>query len=209
MRQESLLCLPEEVAPDIWRLPGFTSASALWADLQLVAAQSPFRHMMTPGGHPVAAAMTNCGEWGWTSDARGYAYRDADPETGRPWPPIPEAWRMLVLTAAAQAGYADYAPDVCLVNRYAAGVGMGRHRDDSERDVSQPIVSVSLGLPTRFAWWGDRPEGRGRDLLLQDGDVLVWGRSARLGFHAVRPVPPGRHATCGEYRFNLTFRRAL
>lgn len=208
MRQDVLLCLPEEIAPDLWLLPGFTSAAELWGDVQAVAAQAPFRHMMTSNGHAVAAAMTNCGDLGWTSDAQGYAYRATDPGTGRPWPPIPGAWRSLAGGAAAQAGYADYAPDVCLVNRYAPGTGMGRHRDDSERDFSRPIVSVSLGLPTRFAWWGGRPSGRGRDLWLQDGDVLVWGRSARLGFHAVRPVPPGCHPLCGAFRYNLTFRQA-
>lgn len=208
MRQDSFLLQPEAVQPEVWLLPQFTSAAALWADLCAVAAVAPFRHMMTRMGHPVAAAMTNCGALGWTSSARGYAYRTVDPETGRPWPPIPAAWLALAREAAALAGYADYVPDACLVNRYAVGVGMGRHNDDSEQDFSQPIVSVSLGLPTRFAWWGDRPEGRGRDLPVQDGDVLVWGRSARLGFHAVRPVPPGRHPVCGEFRFNLTFRKA-
>jgi alkylated DNA repair protein (DNA oxidative demethylase) len=208
MRQGALLSLPEEVAADIWLLPQFTSAQALWGDLQAVAAQAPFRHMMTHTGYPVAAAMTNCGELGWTSDANGYAYRPQDPESGKPWPPIPPAWLALAHEAAAVAGYADYQPDVCLVNRYAVGAGMGRHADNSERDFSQPIVSVSLGLPTRFAWWGDESTGAGRNLLLQDGDVLVWGKSARLGFHAVRPVPAGRHALCGAFRFNLTFRKA-
>lgn len=208
MVQHNLLSQPEEIAPDIWLLPQFTSARALWDDLQSVAGQSPFRHMMTHTGHATAAAMTNCGDVGWTSDANGYAYRDTDPLTRAPWPAMPPAWRALAQEAAAIAGYRHYAPDICLVNRYAVGAGMGRHQDNSEREFSQPIVSVSLGLPTRFAWWGSAPSGAGRDLLLQDGDVLVWGRSARLGWHAVRPLPPGEHPACGPYRYNLTFRRA-
>ena len=208
MRQGALLSQPEQVAPDVWLLPQFTSGAELWADLQAVSAQAPFRHMMTHTGYPVAAAMTNCGELGWTSDANGYAYRPRDPESGKPWPLIPDAWYTLAREAAAVAGYTDYQPDVCLVNRYTVGTGMGRHADNSEQDFAQPIVSVSLGLPTRFAWWGDEPSGAGRNLLLQDGDVLVWGKSARLGYHAVRPVPAGRHPVCGECRFNLTFRKA-
>ncbi|MFZ5757065.1 MAG: alpha-ketoglutarate-dependent dioxygenase AlkB [Pseudomonadota bacterium] len=208
MVQGSLLAQPEEIAPDIWLLPQFTSAQALWGDLQAVAGRAPFRHMMTHTGYPTAAAMTNCGAVGWTSEAGGYSYRPHDPETGKPWPEIPMAWCMLAQRAAMTAGYPDYMPDICLVNRYSVGTGMGRHCDNSEQDFSHPIVSVSLGLPTTFAWWGATPSGSGQNLLLQDGDVLVWGRTARLGYHAVRPVPDGQHSLCGRYRYNLTFRKA-
>lgn len=208
MQQESLLSGPAEVAPDLWLLPKFCTTATLWPDLKAVTVLSPFRHMMTHTGYPTAAAMTNCGDVGWISDAKGYSYRERDPHTGHAWPPLPARWLALAREAAAVAGYAGYTPDICLVNRYAVGTGMGRHVDDSENDFSQPIVSVSLGLPTHFAWWGDTPSGAGRNLLLQDGDVLVWGGSARLGYHAVRPVPAGRHAICGPFRYNLTFRRA-
>lgn len=208
MRQDSLLDTPAEIAPDIWLLPAQTAAAQLWEALQAVLRQAPLRHMMTHTGAATAAAMTNCGRLGWTSNVHGYAYSRTDPLSGEAWPPIPPAWLALAQSAAACAGYPNYRPDVCLINRYAVGTGMGRHRDDSERDFRWPIVSASLGLPTRFAWWGARPSGAARELLLQDGDVLVWGRSARLGYHAVRPVPPGTHPVCGTYRFNLTFRVA-
>ena len=208
MVQGSFLSAPEEIFPDLWLLPQFTSARDLWDDLQQVVAQAPFRHMMTHTGHATAAAMTNCGAVGWTSEAGGYFYRDRDPQTGKPWPAIPQKWRELAQQVASIAGYTDYDPDICLVNRYAVGAGMGRHVDNSERDFTQPIVSVSLGLPTGFAWWGAKPSGSGQNLLLQDGDVLVWGRSARLGYHAVRPLPDGVHPLCGSFRYNLTFRRA-
>lgn len=208
MTQGSLLSQAEQLVPGLWFLPQFTSARDLWDDLQAVARVSPFRHMMTHTGYPTAAAMTNCGDVGWTSDGQGYAYRPRDPLTGTGWPPMPRAWRLLAQEAAAIAGWHDYQPDICLVNRYAVGAGMGRHVDDSERDFGQPIVSVSLGLPATFAWWGTTPSGAGRNLLLQDGDVLVWGGEARLGYHAVRPVPAGEHPACGAFRYNLTFRRA-
>ncbi|MFZ5723640.1 MAG: alpha-ketoglutarate-dependent dioxygenase AlkB [Pseudomonadota bacterium] len=208
MTQGNLLSQPEEIFPDLWLLPQFTSARDLRDDLQRIAQVAPFRHMMTHTGYPTAAAMTNCGDVGWTSEAGGYFYRERDPQSGKPWPAMPHAWRELAQRAAAIAGYADYDPDICLVNQYAVGAGMGRHVDNSERDFSQPIVSVSLGLPTNFSWWGREPSGAGRNLLLQDGDVLVWGRSARLGYHAVRPLPAGTHPVCGAFRYNLTFRRA-
>lgn len=208
MVQNSLLAQPEEIAKDVWLLPHFTSAADLWTDLQHVAQQAPFRHMMTHTGYPTAAAMTNCGDVGWTSDARGYSYQPRDPQTGNAWPPMPTAWVALAQRAAQVAGYDEYTPDICLVNQYAVGAGMGRHVDNSERDFTQPIVSVSLGLPTKFAWWGEQPAGRGHNVLLQDGDVLVWGRSARLGYHGVRPLPAGEHPVCGPFRYNLTFRKA-
>lgn len=208
MLQNNLLSQAEEIGTDIWLLPQFSGARHLWQDLLQIARQSPFRHMMTHTGYATAAAMTNCGAVGWLADANGYAYVSHDPLTGQPWPAIPPAWRVLAQQAAAVAGYADYAPDICLLNQYAIGAGMGRHRDNSERDFSQPIVSVSLGLPTNFAWWGNKSGGLGKHLLLQDGDVLVWGRSVRRGYHAVRPVTPGEHAICGRFRYNLTFRKA-
>lgn len=209
MHQPGLLpASPEQIAPDLWFLPQFADGDALWPAIAAIAAQSPFRHMPTHTGYATAAAMTNCGDVGWTSDEQGYAYATRDPLTGNAWPAIPPVWLALATDAAAIAGYADYTPDICLVNRYAVGTGMGRHVDNSERDFSQPIVSVSLGLPTAFAWWGMEPSGPGRTLLLQDGDVLVWGRSVRLGWHAVRPVPEGIHPRCGKFRYNLTFRRA-
>lgn len=38
---------------------------------------------------------------------------------------------------------------------------------------------------------------------LQDGDVMVWGGSARLVFHGVRP-----QSQQSSIRYNLTFRKA-
>jgi alkylated DNA repair protein (DNA oxidative demethylase) len=35
---------------------------------------APFRHLVTPGGHNLSVAMTNCGRVGWVSDRAGYRY---------------------------------------------------------------------------------------------------------------------------------------
>lgn len=57
-------------------LRGFavSDQAALLADLQAVVARAPFRHMVTPGGHRMSVAMTNCGSWGWVTDRTSYRY---------------------------------------------------------------------------------------------------------------------------------------
>jgi alkylated DNA repair protein (DNA oxidative demethylase) len=86
---------------------------------------------------------------------------------------------------------------------------MGLHQDRDERDFSQPIVSVSLGLPARFLFGGLKRGDKPRRILLQSGDVVVWGGPARLIFHGVAPLVEGEHPLTGRSRINLTFRKAL
>ena len=191
-----------EVAPQVALLRGFAATTAaLEAAVDVVAAASSFRHLLTPGGRQMSAAMTCCGELGWHSDARGYRYEPRDPLSGHPWPPMPPLFGELAASAAAAAGYARYVPDTCLINRYVPGASMGSHRDADERDFSQPIVSVSLGAPATFRWYGTTRGGPAIRVRLEPGDVLVWGKAARRGYHAVgRPE--------GGVRLNLTFRKA-
>jgi alkylated DNA repair protein (DNA oxidative demethylase) len=189
-------------------LRGFARSSILMPLIDEVARQSPFRHLVTPGGQTMSVAMTNCGPVGWVSDRSGYRYSSRDPLTGRDWPPLPPAFREVALTAAAAGGFAQFVPDACLVNRYAPGARLTAHRDADEQNFSQPIVSVSLGLPASFAFYGLTRGGNGRSVPLHDGDVLVWGGPSRLVYHAVRPVKAGHHPVTGGFRYNLTFRHA-
>jgi alkylated DNA repair protein (DNA oxidative demethylase) len=133
-------------------LRGFALAyeDRLVAGLSQVVVAAPFRHMLTPGGFRMSVAMTNCGPLGWVSDVRGYRYDACDPDSGLPWPAMPVAFVDLATQAAACAGFADFAPDACLVNRYDAGARLTLHQDRNERDFDAPIVSVSLGLPALF-----------------------------------------------------------
>lgn len=174
-----------------------------------IAAAAPFRHMVTPSGFPMSVAMTNCGSAGWISERRGYRYDAIDPETRRPWPAMPEIFAALARRAAMAGGYADFAPDVCLINRYEPGARMSLHQDRDERDFSQPIISVSLGLPCRFLFGGARRADKAQRIALGSGDVVVWGGPARLAFHGVAPLASGTHPLTGSIRFNLTFRKAL
>jgi alkylated DNA repair protein (DNA oxidative demethylase) len=197
-----------DLGPGIRLLRGFADSRKLMPLVERVASQSPFRHLVTPGGQTMSVAMTNCGPLGWVSDRSGYRYDARDPQTGRPWPAMPEEFRELALSAATHAGFPGFVPDACLVNRYAAGSRLTAHRDADEQDYTQPIVSVSLGLPASFAFYGLTRGGKGRGVALGDGDVLVWGGPSRLVYHAVRPIKPGVHPVTGVYRYNLTFRHA-
>jgi alkylated DNA repair protein (DNA oxidative demethylase) len=198
-----------ELQPGLWLLGGFVAPESLQAPLAAVLAAAPPRHYVTPGGHAMSAAMTNCGPLGWTSDRAGYRYSAVDPAGGRPWPPLPAEFAALAARAAAAAGFAGFTPDACLVNRYAPGAGMTAHQDRDERDFAAPIVSVSLGLPARFFWHpGATRRSAARSAMLASGDVVVFGGESRRMYHGVRPVRSGVDPLYGAYRFNLTLRRA-
>jgi DNA oxidative demethylase len=180
----------------------------LIAALRDIAAQAPFRHMQTPGGHEMSVAMTNCGAVGWVTDRSGYDYASSDPQSGKPWPPMPPVFHELAMQAAERAGFSDFSPDACLINRYAPGARMSLHQDRDERDFDSPIVSVSLGLPAIFLFGGLKRSDKPTRYRLEHGDVVVWGGPSRLFFHGVAPLADGDHSLLGRQRINLTFRRA-
>ncbi len=169
---------------------------------------APFRHLVTPGGFTMSVAMTNCGPLGWVSDARGYRYDPLDPASGSPWPKMPPVFAELADRAAAKAGFSDFVPDACLINRYEPGARLTLHQDRDENDLRAPIVSVSLGLPATFLFGGQKRSDRPRRVPLIHGDVVVWGGPSRLTYHGVLPLPDGEHPRVGRMRLNLTFRRA-
>lgn len=180
----------------------------LMAAIEAVTAQAPFRHLITPGGYRMSVAMTNCGEVGWVSDASGYRYDAIDPESGKPWPVMPPLFLKLAEDAAAEGGFAGFAPDACLINRYEPGARLSLHQDRDERHLGAPIVSVSLGLPATFLFGGLKRSDPTRRYRLEHGDVVVWGGPARLAFHGVAPLAESEHGLLGRQRINLTFRRA-
>lgn len=182
---------------------------ALLGAIEAIAAIAPFRHLTTPGGYRMSVAMTNCGAAGWVSDRSGYRYDPIDPDSGRPWPPMPLVFAGLAAGAAAEAGFVGFAPDVCLINRYEPGARLSLHQDRDERRYAAPIVSVSLGLTATFLFGGARRADRPRRMALAHGDVVVWGGPARLAFHGVAPLAEGEHPLTGRRRLNLTFRKAL
>lgn len=200
----------EAIAEGAVLLRGFAKPreDELMAALREIVAQAPFRHMVTPGGHQMSVAMTNCGDAGWVTDRSGYRYDTIDPESTKPWPPMPPSFLALAKQAALEAGFDNFATDACLINRYQPGARMSLHQDRDEGDFGAPIVSVSLGLPATFLFGGLMRSDKTQRYRLEHGDIAVWGGPARLAFHGVAPLADGEHAVLGRQRINLTFRKA-
>lgn len=200
----------QALAPGAVLLRGFARGNdgVLLAALDSLLAAAPLRHLVTPGGHTMSVAMSNCGALGWVSDRRGYRYTAVDPLSGRPWPAMPAVMRELAARAAQAAGFNGFAPDAGLVNQYLPGSKLSLHQDRDEQDFSAPIVSLSLGLPAVFLFGTPERSERPQRYRLQHGDAVVWGGPARLAFHGVAPLADGEHALLGRRRINLTFRQA-
>jgi alkylated DNA repair protein (DNA oxidative demethylase) len=201
----------EQIADGALLLRGFAlpGEAGMIAALRDIVARAPFRHMVTPGGHRMSVAMSNCGRVGWVTDRRGYRYDAVDPDSGAPWPAMPAPFGDLAARAAAEAGFEAFDPDACLINRYVPGAKMSLHQDKDERDFGAPIVSVSLGLPATFLFGGLQRGDRPGRFQLAHGDVVVWGGPVRLAYHGVAPLKDGSHPLLGSQRINLTFRKAL
>ena len=190
----------------VW-LRGFVrrEAPALLAEVERIAEVAPFRHLVTPSGHTMSVAMTNCGRVGWVSDRKGYRYDPVDPDSGTHWPAMPDLFLDVALRAAAEGGFNAYDPDACLINRYVAGAKLGLHQDKDEKDAWSPIVSVSLGVSATFMWGGKKRSDPVRRFRVENGDVVVWGGPARFVYHGVAPLRVGE----SDVRINLTFRKVF
>ena len=176
----------------------------LAAVLQVVAKSPLYRPMMPRSGKPFSVMMTNCGQLGWVSDKSGYRYQTMHPETGKAWPAIPEA---ILRLWAEFSGY-DSPPQACLINHYIAGTKLGSHVDADEADTAAPVVSVSLGDDAVFHVGGLKRTDPKSRLLLQSGDVVILGGTARLAHHGLDRIMPGTSQLVPwGGRVNLTLRR--
>lgn len=146
--------------------------------LDAVLTAAPFRQMVTPGGFTMSVALSSCGTLGWTTDRSGYRYARNDPQTGQPWPEMPDVFLQLAQAAAQAAGFTDFIPDSCLINRYVPGSKMSLHQDKDEKSYAAPIVSVSLGLPAMFLFGGFARADKSQRVPLLHGDIVVWGRGS-------------------------------
>ncbi len=196
------------VAPGVAYYPGFLNRAAqeaLGEAIRAALAEAPlYRPRMPRSGKPFSVRMSNCGPLGWVSDEMGYRYQPTHPDTGRPWPPIPEA----LLAAWAELAPGAASPEACLVNVYDAKARMGLHQDRDEGELSAPIVSLSLGDPALFRIGGLTRDAPTRSFRLESGDAVTFGGPARLVFHGVdRIIPRGSTLLPDGGRINLTLRR--
>ncbi|HSI42679.1 MAG TPA: alpha-ketoglutarate-dependent dioxygenase AlkB [Xanthobacteraceae bacterium] len=197
-----------DIAPGCRWWPGFLdrpAQEALVAALRAVLAQAPlFTPRMPKTGTPFSVRMSNCGPLGWVSDQTGYRYQPTHPETGRPWPAMPEplhaAWRALAECALE--------PEACLINWYDTAARMGLHQDRDEQELTAPVLSLSLGDTALFRVGGTARRDPTRSIRLASGDALVLGGPGRLAFHGIDRVIAGSSTLLAQGgRINLTLRR--
>ena len=198
----------EEIYPQVYLLSRFASSAILMRKIKQICKQSPFRRMQTPMGHYTRIEMTNCGEFGWYSSLEGYRYTQVDPLTGSPWPRMPIEFSSLASDAAKNSGFSQFKSNACLINHYEPGDKLGSHQDKDEGNFESPIVSVSIGLPATFQIFGKTRSGIEKEVILYDGDVLVWGGSSRLIYHGVKTIKTDPNSPSLHERFNVTFRYA-
>jgi alkylated DNA repair protein (DNA oxidative demethylase) len=189
-------------------LPEYFSPAAqrkLVAEVLAEIGRAPlYRPVMPRTGKPLSVMMTNFGSQGWMSDRAGYRYQAHHPETGMPWPAIPQT---LLDLWNGVSGYAA-PPEACLVNRYAPGARMGLHVDADEDAKDAPVVSVSLGDRALFRVGGLQRNDPTSSLRLASGDVVVLGGASRHAYHGIDRIYPGTSQLVpGGGRINLTLRR--
>jgi DNA oxidative demethylase len=195
-------------------LPGFrlvpayldrSAQKALLAALSTVFAAAPlYTPRMPRSGKPLSVRMTNCGPLGWVTDEAGYRYQPLHPQTGKPWPAMPD----IVIDAWNTLTRYPHPPEACLINYYGPAAKMGLHQDRDERDFEAPVVSLSLGDTCLFRIGGTKRGDPTRTLRLASGDAVVLGGKARLAFHGVDRIMPGTSTLLPQGgRINLTLRR--
>jgi len=179
---------------------------ALLGEIREIIAEAPlYTPTMPRSGNPMSVKMTNAGPLGWVTDKeRGYRYQATHPETGKPWPAIPQ---MLLDLWEELADYPQ-PPEACLINYYVGTAKMGLHQDRDEEDFAAPVLSVSLGDTGIFRVGGKTRKDPTQRFELKSGDVFVLGGEERLSYHGIDRILPGTSDLLEEGgRFNLTLRR--
>jgi DNA oxidative demethylase len=195
----------EEIYPGAVLMRGLAleQDAEFFAAIEAILAAAPLHHATTPSGLPMGVMVSDCG----TPEAFRRRFDPQNPAVKSLWPPIPRLLLDFALRCAVRSGFPHFRPDSCHINRYEAGIKLGLHQDRHECDMTQPIVSISLGLECVFLLGGLQRTDPVKRMLLEHGDVIVWGGPSRMRFHGVQPLKPGHHPLTGPYRYNLTFRK--
>ncbi len=183
-----------------------TDQEALVETIRNIVAQAPlYTPHMPRSGQPMSVRMTNCGKLGWYTDkAKGYRYISKHPETGEPWPDIPQK----LLDIWREFSSVEKEPEACLINFYATDAKMGLHADIDEKAFDCPVVSVSLGDDCLFRVGGVNRKDKTQSFRLCSGDVVVIGGENRKAFHGVDRIYAGTSDLLKNGgRINLTLRR--
>lgn len=168
--------------------------------------QTCFIHQ--PGDRHLQVAATNLGQWGWISNRCGYHYIQKHPETGEPFPPIPESVRRVALAVSSRCGY-TIDPQSAYINVYQADGRLGLHQDKDEKALHAPVISISLGASAIFLRGGATRRDTTEEIPLKSGDIMLMGGEHRLAFHGVKTIIPAEHnlALKPGCRINITVRQ--
>lgn len=195
--------LPRHLSPDAQR-------TVVGVCLALGTGPAGFYTPVVRGGGTMSVRMMCLGRH-W--NARTYTYEDVRGDVdGLPPHPLPPQLALLAVRAADAADF-TFSPDICIVNHYSATSRMGLHQDKDESPASlaagAPVVSFSVGDTARFLFGGLRRRDPVQTLLLESGDVFVFGGAARLRYHGVPRILPGTAPPELGFdgRLNLTFRK--
>ncbi|MEY8881493.1 alpha-ketoglutarate-dependent dioxygenase AlkB [Donghicola sp. XS_ASV15] len=176
--------------------------AVLLEDIRGILRAAPLFQPVTPTERPLSVRMSAAGEYGWVSDRKGYRYEARHP-SGKPWPPIPPSLFLLW----EKYSHSDRMPECCLVNWYAPEAKMGLHQDKDEADLTQPVLSISLGDEARFRVGGQNRRDPTRSVWLKSGDIAVLQGASRLAFHGVdKSRPKSSRLMPNGGRVNLTLR---
>ena len=195
----------EEIFPGAVLMRGLAlpQDGEFFAAMEQVLAVAPLHNTTTPSGLPMGVMVSDCG----TPEAFRRRWDPQNPNVRQLWPPIPRVLAEFAVRCAVRSGFPLFRLDTMHINRYEAGTKLGLHQDRHECDLTQPIVSISFGLECVFLLGGLQRTDATKRILLEHGDVIVWGGPSRMRFHGVLPLKPGHHALTGPYRYNLTFRK--
>jgi alkylated DNA repair protein (DNA oxidative demethylase) len=196
------------LAPGLIYYPDYLDRPAqerLLESLREITKAAPlYTPRMPRTGKPFSVRMTNCGPLGWVSDVDGYRYQPAHPETGEPWPLMPDQ----VLRAWEELSRYPHPPDACLINFYEPTARMGLHQDKDEEDFAAPVVSLSLGDTALFRYGGLERKDSTKSIRLRSGDAIVFGGPARLIYHGIDRLTAGSSDLLPQGgRLNLTLRK--
>lgn len=154
----------------------------LLADARDVLRQAPLVRPTTPGGAPMRVQVSAAGSYGWVGDG---AYRyDPVQHDGRAWPALPARWARIADDAVGKHPW-----DCAILNWYDGDASLGWHQDLAERDLSLPIVTISLGDDCSWAVRLDENSPIHR-CQLESGAVTVLEGNSRLAYHTVERIIP-------------------
>ncbi len=102
--------------------------------------------------------------------------------------PMPTDTACLSQLIASLIGFPNYRPEAGIVNYYHLNSTLSGHQDYSEKNISAPLISVSLGNSAIFLVGGQSKAVRPSAVRLNSGDIVIMSGQARLAFHGVPKI---------------------